>query len=58
MLEFDLVHNQCLIYYNGKYTGHSLTFDYIQIIPLVSLYYVGEVIEITKYEFCNASDTN
>ena len=51
MLEFNFVDNQCLIYYNGKYTGHSLTFDYPQIIPLVSLCYLGEVIEITKYEF-------
>ena len=53
MLEFNFIQNKCHIYYNSRHTGCVIPFDYKQIIPLLSLYFVGEMIEITKYEFCD-----
>ena len=51
MFEFNFIESKCHIYYNSKNTGCFVKFDYEQIIPLLTLYFVGEVIEITRYEF-------
>ena len=51
MFEFNLIQQECHFYYNSKQTKWVIPFDYKQIIPLLSLYYAGEMIEITKYEF-------
>ena len=51
MLEFNFIVGEYYIYYNGEKTDHSVSFDDAEIIPLISLYWIGEVVEITKYEF-------
>ena len=50
MLEFNFKKAQCDLYYNGEEI-HKLELKTKIILPALSLYFVGEVVEITKYEF-------
>ena len=50
MLEFDFKKMECFAYYNNdKFTTLKLETKFI--LPVISLYFVGEVIQISKYEF-------
>ena len=49
MLEFDFIKSVCYIYYNDQKLKDVINLESWYIIPLVSLYYKGEEIEITKY---------
>ena len=51
MLEYDFIGNICYIYYNGEKLANNVDINSEFIIPVVTLYFEGEIMEITKYEF-------
>ena len=51
MLEFDFTKSECYIYHNDNQLDCIIKLDSSHIIPCVSLYFKGEVVEIIKYEF-------
>ena len=53
MVEFDFRKAECCLYHNGIKLDYVMKLNGTHIIPCLSLYYKGDVVEITKYEFIN-----
>ena len=51
MLELNFVKSECYIYYNDKKLNSVIKCDFKYIIPVATLYFCGEIVEVTKYEF-------
>ena len=56
MIEFDFIKSEFYVYHNGKKIQDMIIkVDSLYIIPLLALYFKGEIVEVTKYEFVNKS---
>ena len=51
MFEFDFTKSECYVYHNEEKIKEIIKLECTHIIPCLSLYFIEEAIEITKYEF-------
>ena len=58
MLEFDFIKSEWYIYHNDIKLDFAEELDTKDIIPCVSLYYKGEMVEITKYQTLHYKQMN